>query len=988
MTDKNLIDRSDIDLSTITSAEKRFAAHARSIHVRTDQMFAVLMILQWTAGMLAAGIISPYTWIGARSEVHPHLMFAVLGGGLLASLPTALALLRPGNTSTRMVISVSQVLFSSLLIHLTGGRIETHFHVFVSLAFLAAYRDWRVLIPATAIVAIDHLVRGIWWPESVFGISTVANWRWLEHAAWVIFEDIILLLTIRQSVCEMHELAEHTTNLEIARKVREKSEKRFRASFDHSAVGMCHTTLDGKFLQVNDFYCQITGYSREELLLLRFQDITHHHDLRENLTFLGQLLAGATTHFTVEKRYVHKQGHDVWVQATVSPVLDEAEKPEYLLAVVQDITEAKAAKELLLASHEEIRKLSLVASKTRHSVVIADADGRTEWVNRGFTKLTGYDASEVIGKKPGELLQGKNTNPHTAFMISQSLRKRESVSIEIINYSKQGREYWISLEVEPVFDNGVLTNFIATQTDVTERKERETQLRYAMQQAESANLAKSQFLANMSHEIRTPLNAIMGFTELMLSGGKCLSEADHDDYLRTIHSSGRHLLELINDVLDLSKIEAGQLQVEMIACSPHQIISETISVLRVRAREKGIALDYRWESPIPECIHTDPHRLKQLLMNLVGNAIKFTNQGSVLIVAELDDSDGASALSIDVRDTGIGISGDKLESIFQPFVQADNTVTRVYGGTGLGLSISRRVAEAIGGTLKVRSDLGLGSVFTIRIPTGDLTGVKFFQQVPEQVSGDIVEVDQAGVDIDGLHVLVVDDGDTNRKLIGLLLERFGAKVKMADNGKVAVQLARELDFDVILMDMQMPVMDGYAATRQLRDEGFQAPIIALTAHAMKGDRERCLDAGCSGYLSKPVDANALYRTMAESDPQRKTRETLLAETNDAAGVETATSTGEIHSLLPTDDPELREIVEEFLDKLPEKLSAMETACQRGDYEALAELAHWLKGAGGTVGFKCFTNPSAKLERLAKQSLPHEAKTVLTTLRSLEERIVV
>ena len=988
MTANNFIDRSDIDLSSITSAEKRFAEHSRSIHVRTDQMFAVLMVLQWTAGMLAAGFISPYTWIGAQSTIHPHVLFAILGGGLLASLPMALALLRPGHTSTRMVIAISQVLFSSLLIHLTGGRIETHFHVFGSLAFLAAYRDWRVLIPATAIVAVDHLVRGFWWPETVFGITTASNWRWLEHAGWVIFEDIILWITIRQSVREMHELADHTTNLEIANKASEKSEKRFRASFDHSAVGMCHTTLDGKFLRVNDLYCQITGYSREELLQLRFPDITHPEDVARNLSFLEQMLSGEKTHFTLEKRYVHKQVHDVWVQATVSPVLDEAGKPEYLLAVVQDISEAKAAKEELWASHEEIRKLSLVASKTRHSVIIADAEGKTEWANQGFTKLTGYDVSEIIGKRPGALLQGKNTNPRTVFMAGQSLRKHESVSTEIINYSKQGREYWISMEIEPIFEDGVLTNFIATQTDITERKERETQLRYAMQQAESANRAKSQFLANMSHEIRTPLNGILGFTDLLLSGGKCISETDRDEYLKTIRGSGKHLLEVINDVLDLSKIEAGQLQVETIKCSPHQIIAETISVLRVRAQEKGITLDYRWDCPIPEIIHTDPHRLKQLLMNLVGNAIKFTNQGSVLIVAELDDSDGASALSIEVRDTGIGIPADKLESIFQPFVQADNSVTRMYGGTGLGLSISRRVAEAIGGTLKVRSGLGLGSVFTIRVPAGDLSGVNFLQQAPEHVSADIVEVDRVGVDIDGLRVLVVDDGDTNRKLIGLLLERVGAKVKMADNGRVAVQLARELAFDVILMDMQMPVMDGYTAARQLRDEGFPAPIIALTAHAMKGDKEKCLDAGCSGYLSKPVDAKALYRTLAEIAPERVSKESSLAEFHGAVGRDSLPATGEIRSLFPTDDPELREIVAEFVDKLPEKLAEMETSCQRGDYEALAELAHWLKGSGGTVGFNCFTNPSARLEQLAKERLPHEAKNVLATLRSLEERIIV
>ncbi len=689
-------------------------------------MFATLMALQWVGAIAMALVVSPRTWIGTESSVHPHLMMAIFGGAVLASLPILLAVYRPGRLSTRMVIATSQVLFSCLLIHLSGGRIETHFHVFGSLAFLSAYRDWRVLVPATAIVAVDHLFRGLFWPASVFGVATASNWRWLEHAAWVIFEDIFLLITIRQNVKEMKKLAQHTAQLEIAVRAAEESEKR----------------------------------------------------------------------------------------------------------------------------------------------------------------------------------------------------------------------------------------------------------------AGSANQAKSQFLANMSHEIRTPLNGILGFTEIMLRDGSAIPVDEHTENLKSIRSSGKHLLALINDILDLSKIEAGQMVVELMPCSPHQAIAETVSVLRVRAFEKGITLDYRWEGSIPETIVTDPYRLKQLLMNLVGNAIKFTDQGSVLIVTRFEQTSLAPELVIEVRDTGIGIPKVKWEEIFAPFVQADNSVTRKYGGTGLGLAICKNITAALHGRLQLSSIVGQGSTFTLRIPTGDLSGVPLLEQPPQSGGADVIKATSPGpCNLESCRVLVVDDGSTNRKLITLMLERGGAKVRVAENGQVAVDMASHHDFDVILMDMQMPVLDGYSATRQLREQGFSGPIIALTAHAMKGDREKCELAGCSGYLSKPINIDELMRTVADSivPPCREESPT------DKAGT---LPEGPIHSLLPTDDEVIRDIVEEFLGTLETKLGEMEAAWNEGDFENLERLAHWLKGAGGTVGLRCFTEPAKSLEQRAKEHNPLDAKSTLEELRTLQHRIVV
>jgi CheY-like chemotaxis protein/HPt (histidine-containing phosphotransfer) domain-containing protein len=452
-------------------------------------------------------------------------------------------------------------------------------------------------------------------------------------------------------------------------------------------------------------------------------------------------------------------------------------------------------------------------------------------------------------------------------------------------------------------------------------------------------------------------------------------------------------LALINDVLDLAKIEAGQMQVESVACSPHQIIAETVSVLRVRAIEKGIALEYRWNGRVPESIRIDPYRFKQLLINLIGNAIKFTEQGCVLVVAEVVEADAfreagepgdSTDLLVEIRDTGIGIAAEKLETVFEPFVQADESVTRKYGGTGLGLAISRRIAASLGGCLSAASVLGRGSSFAIRVPTGSLDGVRMLEQ-PPQTGRTVARQESRGeLRLDGVRVLVVDDGETNRRLVRLLLQRVGATVESAENGKVAIELARRTPFDVILLDMQMPVMDGYSAARALREQGYAGAVIALTAHAMKGDREKCEQAGCTGFLSKPIDADVLMHTVAGCAAARRSPPDgePHAPHDGAKGVEP------IYSLLPTDDEELRDVVLEFIDTLSNKMVEMETAWDAGDFESLEQLAHWLKGAGGTVGFRCFTSSAAELERSASSGDRTGTASSLSVLRGLQQRVTV
>jgi two-component system, sensor histidine kinase len=507
---------------------------------------------------------------------------------------------------------------------------------------------------------------------------------------------------------------------------------------------------------------------------------------------------------------------------------------------------------------------------------------------------------------------------------------------------------------------------------------------------EAANRAKSQFLANMSHEIRTPLTAILGFTELLRSGACDGDPTERESYLATIHVSANHLLELINDILDLSKIEAGRMVVERIPCSPYEIIAAVLSLMRVRARESNLSLTAEWPDGVPATIQTDALKVKQLLINLVGNAVKFTRYGGVRLVCRLLRSPDKPQMAFDVIDTGVGIAPDKLETIFDAFVQADNSVTREFGGTGLGLAISRKIARALGGDIAIQSVPDQGSTFTATVDTGPMEGVKILDapKADALAGGDAASPPRPAA-VTPCRVLLVEDGSTNRKLISLMLRRSGMEVTTAENGKIGVELACASPFDVILMDMQMPVMDGYTAAQKLRELGMTVPIIALTAHALAEDKQKCLRAGCSGYLSKPVKSEDLLQGIADA---------LASAASPVAEPGAPLPSGQpvpplpdrepLVSTLPLDDPDFREIVEDFIGFLGRQLDVMKKACGEGDLSTVIEAAHALKGTAGGAGFDALTRPAKELEALARSGRQAEMPDALRVLERLAERIAV
>lgn len=406
------------------------------------------------------------------------------------------------------------------------------------------------------------------------------------------------------------------------------------------------------------------------------------------------------------------------------------------------------------------------------------------------------------------------------------------------------------------------------QEEIVERVMIEQKLLRAKEAAETASRAKSDFLANISHEIRTPMTAIMGYFDVLLEN--LPYNPDTADAALTIKRNCEHLLKIINDILDVSKIESGKMEVEQTSCSPCSIIAEIASLMRIRAIAKGLPLEVEYQGTIPETIQSDPTRLRQILLNIVGNAVKFTESGSIKLIAKyLSD---ASKLQIQVIDTGVGIANEQLYQLFKPFTQADTSMRRQFDGTGLGLTISKRLLSLLGGDISVESTIGKGSTFTILIPTGPLGGVKMLSnpnemllRYQEEKNANAAKAMQLPK---GCKILLAEDGAENQRLISFLLKKAGADVTVVENGKLAVDAAlasREegKPFDAILMDMQMPQMDGYDATKLLRSHKWSRPIIALTAHAMSEDRVKCLNAGCNEYLTKPIDRASLLQMIAQ-----------------------------------------------------------------------------------------------------------------------------
>ena len=466
------------------------------------------------------------------------------------------------------------------------------------------------------------------------------------------------------------------------------------------------------------------------------------------------------------------------------------------------------------------------------------------------------------------------------------------------------------------------------------------ELEAAWFEAANATHAKSKFLASMSHEIRTPLTSIIGFAETLSEPNQ-----DQEDLLHAAESikrSGNHLYQIINDVLDISKIEAGQIELEMIEASPTAIVSEAATMMEEKINKKGLKFRSNFYFPLPKLISTDPTRLRQILLNLLGNAVKFTHEGIICINTYYLPHE--KQMKFEISDTGIGMPPAGLTKVFEPFSQAEKSTTRRFGGTGLGLSISKQLAEKMGGDIVCTSEQGVGSTFTATISIGEIAEPQLIYEMDELSelhASKVVKPERKNL---SGRVLLAEDTIENQKLIALHMRKSGIEVTIVDDGKQAVEAALEKDFDLILMDMQMPVLDGLNAMRQLRQAGYAKPIVALTANTSQSDKESCLEAGADGFLSKPIDFGKFFEVMA-----CYLVETAEAEKNNQKNLEPITT-----PVNEDEDLELQAIFNSFLQKLPEMVGSIRQFAHEKNWEALQSVSHQLKGLGGSFGYQGLT----------------------------------
>lgn len=854
-------------------ARELLRAEENRAYARTSRGFAILMPLQWLAAIAAALWLSPRTWEGTNSFIHLHVWLAIFLGGAITSLPVYLALKRPREVLTRHTIAVAQMLMSSLLIHLSGGRIETHLHILGSLAFLAYYRDWRVLVTALAVTTADHAAHGFYFPESFFGATTADTWRWLEHVGWMALVALILIRICHRKAVEMREGAQRQAAIEL---------------------------------------------------------------------------------FTSE--------------------------------------------------------------------------------------------------------------------LEQTVRQRTS------------------------------------------------ELEKAKESAETANQAKTDFLANVSHEIRTPMNAILGMAELL---SETNLDAGQRQYVEVFRNAGANLLILVNDLLDLAKIESGHLELELLEFDLETVVDQAIDLIAAKARAKGLVLLSRIEPGVRMALVGDPTRLTQVLLNLLGNALKFTDSGEVVLTVRNHASGEAGRIDFAVSDSGVGIPEEKIETIFEAFNQVDSSTTRKYGGTGLGLPISRRLVDQMGGRLTVTSKPGKGSTFSFTVQfglasrgersnareTAELRGRRALvisdnatQRLvleeallswgmetrsfgaagevfaalstatasertfsvailddrmslpdlspPDLTAADLVERAAPGVPVilltselarasgdrdrdpavtasvlkpvkrsvllrllreaqkgvkppwaqaprrtasvprkidatSALKTLVAEDSPENRLLVESYLKDSPFLLTFVEDGKSAVDQFATGNFDLILMDMQLPVIDGLTATRAIRERertgGLRPiPIVALTASARAEDIRKSREAGCNAHLSKPISKRQLLDA--------------LSEYTDAALEDRKREHGRPEEPTEPDDAdipdELRELIPDYLRAVKQYAGEMSSLLASGEFDRIRSLAHNIKGTGGSYGFPELTKLAAVLESSAKAADAGAVTGQLSDLTDFLERVPV
>jgi PAS domain S-box-containing protein len=974
---------------------------------------------------------------------------------------------------------------------------------------------WRKMASAVAMGAAIPIMHYTGMAASTFtpssdipDLSNAVSVSTLGMMAIAIVTLMVLGLAVLGSILDRRYSAQ-TRELEAA-------DKRYRLLFERSLAGVLRTSLDGRILDCNEACARIFGFaSREELMATPISERYAHPDDRKS--FLAQLQAEQSV-TNYEHCLRRKDGSTVWVLGSNTLVTDKNGMPNVIEGTLIDITERKRVEEALGASEAKFRGILECAPD---AIAISDMQGRVLLVNAETERLFGYRRDEMIGQSIEMLVPERfreNHAGHREAYAQNPSRRLMGVGPDLWGLRKDRTEFPIEISLGTIAaSEGTLIS--SAIRDITARKRSEEELKKAKETAETASRAKSEFLANMSHEIRTPMNGIIGMTELALDTN--LTD-EQREYLSMVKLSANSLLTVINDILDFSKIEAGKMELDSSEFSVREILEESIRSLSVAAAEKHLELVSDIHSDIPDLVAGDPIRLRQVAVNLLGNAIKFTDRGEVVLQAEVQLIENNNVeVHFIVRDTGIGISQDKQALIFEAFAQADGSSSRKYGGTGLGLTISSQLVAMMGGRIWLESELGQGSTFHftarfellqtatekpklegysslagIRVlvvddnptnrrilertllqwgmkPTlvasgwaalaelrraqreGESTSLVLLDaQMPQLdgfataakirqdpdlptatimmltsggqrgdadrcrqvgISGYLTkpvrqrELQEAILRVLGLQahkieerklvtryslqqtarsfrILLAEDNAINRELVVRILVKRGHSVTVVPNGKLALDALDAQTFDVVLMDVQMPEMDGFEATAAIRrneeTSGAHVPIIAMTAHALKGDRERCLANGMDEYISKPVRAEELLNLIESVTANSRPTDTAVEATRAIIDWNLALERVDGDAAL------LGDLAKLFCEEYPKMLEAVQEAVSGKDAERLERAAHTLKGSVGALGAQEACEAALKLERIARAGDLDDAEEAYEVLVQTIERLKV
>lgn len=721
-------------------------------------------------------------------------------------------------------------------------------------------------------------------------------------------------------------------NLTERKKIEEKvklSEAKYRGIFNNSQALICTHDLEGNLIDVNPTAIDVFGYSKAELIG-RNMKVLLPHSKRSAFTnlYLAKILAegraeGIMTAYKKGRKLIHLLYQNYLVT-------EDGAKP-YIIGFAQDITQRIQAEKALRESEEKYRN---IIANMNLGLVEVDRDEKVKFVNNSFSEMSGYPPEELIGENVGALLmRGVDNVQAQEIMERRSRGISDAYELRVVNKNGQ-RKWWLISGAPVINSDGEFKGSIGIHLDITPQKQLEAELRKAKAAAEQSSYAKEVFLANISHEIRTPMNAILGISRLLQ---KTHLDKQQKLFLDTISSASNNLLVIINDLLDLSKIESGKIILEHITFDLHQVVENVAHILQYKASEKGIELFVEWDPNIHKAVWGDPFRINQVLINLVGNAIKFTEQGTVHIICALEpatEHGDQQSIAFSIKDTGIGMNEEFKEHLFEKFTQEDESVTRRFGGTGLGMNITKQLVELMGGTIEVESAKGVGTTisFSLLFDYGTLDPV---------LAARNTTVDARA--LQGRRVLLVEDNEMNRLLAKTILHQRGAVVEEAENGRIAVELLqRDASFDIILMDVQMPLMDGVQATRYIRHElKLAIPIIALTASAYNSERSKCLEAGMNDYLAKPFDEEDLVRIIF-AWVNHGERRAVAQQATEQPEAETLYDLGKLRSMADGDEVFLERMVNLFIKIVPESLEQLQETYAQQNFEQLGAVAHKLK----------------------------------------------